>query len=148
MPDTSNAGALLGHGWEVAVAAWMFVVTCLSLLGTRHLTRIDKHEDRLVIIEKDLATRQDHETRLDVLEANAVRRADIQAMFDMMRSDRKEMHEENRNQLQGISERIERLNKDTTDSRHELAEKVQTLVTRVAILTDRAERVVQSNTKE
>ena len=73
--------------------------------------------------------------RVTYLESHYVSREDLNETLTLLRTDRRQMHEENRGHLDSIERKIEQGNKEQRDARFELVDRVQKVDMKIAAIT-------------
>ena len=101
----------------------------------RHRAMDAEREKHLGIWRGSVDTKiGDHEERIDGLEREGVTREELGTAFNEMRAERQAMHEQNRQQLERIEEKLELERKEARDDRISIGDRVTEIALRLASL--------------
>lgn len=89
---------------------------------------------------KALDEQKQHSARLGKLEQSAVTREDLDKALEQIRSDRRAMHQENRDYLIRIEQKIDANEERDSKTRHDIRDSVNAVALKVAVLAERSIR--------
>ena len=106
----------------------------LTWLGKRAVVRIDDHEIRLRAVETDRVTHRDIDELRQSLTASVVHACNrIEENLNNVNRERQEQHEENREQLGVIMQKIDENEERSSNSRHAIRDEVHALALKMAV---------------